>query len=329
MKVPVITLAAAALVVVALPARAQGTSPSCADPAIVGAGGEGGDACQKAVDIYRYMNVQLGTLLAGGNATLGQGGTLGGLGHFRVEVRANAMQLSLPDVATTGITLGPPNKSDFTTNDKWAALPVADAAIGIFRGFPLGLTHVGGIDALVNVAYLPEFDSHSVSVNTPDGSLKWGFGARVGILEETALTPGVSFTYFRRDLPSATITATASSTRSVSMEDFDLHTTAWRVVASKSFMIVGLAAGIGQDKYDATANLTYDVDGTRPSKPLALGVTPKRTNMFADVTLNILLLKIVGEIGRVSGGDVSTYNTFDKKATDPRTYGSIGIRLGL
>ena len=35
-------------------------------------------------------------------------------------------------------------------------LPTADAAIGIFRGVPLGLTNVGGIDLLVSATYVPE-----------------------------------------------------------------------------------------------------------------------------------------------------------------------------
>ncbi|HZF73263.1 MAG TPA: hypothetical protein VEZ51_07515, partial [Gemmatimonadaceae bacterium] len=36
------------------------------------------DACQKAIDLFKYMAPQLGTAIAGGNPTLGQGGNLGG-----------------------------------------------------------------------------------------------------------------------------------------------------------------------------------------------------------------------------------------------------------
>ncbi len=327
MRTSVIAVATAVLVTSAAPA--QQVQPQCNNPFIVGPLLEGGDACQKAVDLYRYMNVQLGTLVAGGNATLAQGSTLGGLGHFAVELRVNGLQASVPDLAATGVSTGPAQRSNFPVEDKWAALPAIDAAIGLFKGIPLGLTRVGGVDALVSVAYLPEFSNSSVEVTTPDGSIKWGFGARVGLLQETALIPGVSVTYLRRDLPTTTITATASPTRSVTVQDFEVHTTAWRLVASKSLLVLGLAAGIGQDKYDASAALTYDVDGTRPSQPLALDVSPTRTNMFADVSLNILMLKIVGEVGRVSGGDVPTYNTFDRKPADARYYGSVGIRLGL
>ena len=50
------------------------------------------DACQKAIDLFQYMAPQLGAAITGGNATLGQGGSLGGLGHFSAGLRINAVQ---------------------------------------------------------------------------------------------------------------------------------------------------------------------------------------------------------------------------------------------
>lgn len=328
--VPLVTAAAAVVACVAAPARAQTQDPRCSDPAVVGPALEGGDACQKVVDLYRYMGVQLGTLIAGGNATLGQGGSLGGLGHFAVEVRANGMRGSIPDVARTGVAIGAARSSAIPVDRKWVALPAVDAAVGVFSGIPIGITHIGGIDALISVAYLPDITSGSVHVSTPGGSLKLGYGARLGVLQETALVPGVSFTWFRRDLPTTTIVASASSTRSVTVRDLEVHTTAWRLVASKHLLLLGLAAGVGRDSYDTRAMLTYDVDGATPSSgPLPLDVSPTRTNVFGDVSLNLALLHLVLEGGRVSGGNVTTYNTFDMNASDPRWYGSLGVRVGL
>jgi hypothetical protein len=329
MRAPIFTLAAALGLAAAPAVRAQSVQAECANSAVVGPFLAGGDACQKAVDLFRYMNIQLGTLLAGGNATLGQGGTLGGLGHFALELRANAMQVSLPDVEAAGVQLGAARQSTFAVNDKFAALPVADAAVGLFKGIPLGITSVGGVDALVSVAYLPEFDGSSVRVQTPDGRIKWGYGARVGILSESAVVPGVSVTWLRRDLPRATIAAAASGSDSISVQNYDVQTTAWRVVASKNFLILGLAAGIGQDKYSATADASYRVSGVGPAQAIPVSVKPTRTNMFVDLSLNLAVLKIVGEVGRVSGGEVVTYNNFEKPANDPRFYGSVGVRIGL
>jgi hypothetical protein len=56
----------------------------------------------------------------------------------------------------------------------------------------------------------------------------------------------------------------------------------------------------------------------------------KRTNYFADLSLNLMVLKLVGEIGMVQGGTVETFNTWDgKQPDDKRMYGSVGARLSF
>src|SRR5687768_2682749 len=56
------------------------------------------DACQKAIDIFAFMTPQLGIGLVGGNATLGTGGALGGIGRFSIGVRGNAIRGRMPQV---------------------------------------------------------------------------------------------------------------------------------------------------------------------------------------------------------------------------------------
>lgn len=308
---------------------AQGVDSRCSDPAFVGAGQEGGDACQKLVDIYRYLGDQLGTLVAGGNAVIGRGGTLGGFPHFTAELRANVMRASIPDVAATGVSIGAPRRSTFEIDDKWVAIPQVDASLGIFRGIPVGITYVGGVDAIVSVAYVPDVTSGSVSIASSDGSLKLGYGARVGIMSETALTPGISATYLERRLPDVTITAREGA-NSLTVRDLEVRARSWRVVASKGFLVFGLAAGIGQDDFRASSALDYDVEDVRPDRPLSLEISSRRTNMFVDLSVTPFpLFRVVAELGRASGGDVQTYNRFDPAADDARTYGSVGLRVGF
>src|SRR5690348_4596989 len=109
------------------------------------------DACQKAIDIYQYLAPQLGTAITGGNATLGQGGALGGLGHFSLGVRVNAVQGTIPqvnDAAATPVLTGA-RATAYPTKDAPVPMPTVDAALGVFKGIPLALTNVGGIDVLV------------------------------------------------------------------------------------------------------------------------------------------------------------------------------------
>lgn len=301
------------------------------------------DACQKALDLFGYMAPQLGVSMTGGNATLGQGGSLGGLGHFSVGLRANVVQGDLPQINSAPIALGAAQSSQYDTKSQLVGLPTADLALGLFKGLPLGITNVGGVDLLVSASYLPEFNGSGVQVRIPDGSLKLGFGARVGILQESLLVPGISVTYLRRDLPTVNISATSpgplTGTDSLFINDLKVQTNAWRLVASKSLLFLGVAVGAGQDRYDSGADIRADLSSRNPlnltqrnTAAAARRIEQKltRTNVFADLSMNLLLFKLTGEIGQVSGGTIDTFNKFSgKQAADSRIYGSVGARFGF
>jgi hypothetical protein len=321
----------------ALSASSLGAQISAQCPAGTTAQRVSQDACQKAVDLFKYMAPQLGTSITGGNATLGQGGNLGGLGHFSFGLRVNAVQGSLPQIQDISLaTSGATNSPAINTKSQIIPMPTADLAIGVFKGLPLAITNVGGVDLLVSAAYLPEFNSSGVSVKVPNGSLKLGYGARVGILQESLLVPGISVSYLVRDLPTVNI-AGNSGGDSLYVNNLSLKTKAWRVTASKSLIFFGLAAGFGQDKYDASTDVSAHVAArTIPptsaanAGPISLSQNLTRTNIFADLSMNLLLLKLTGEIGQVSGGTINTFNTFSgKQAADSRIYGSVGARFGF
>lgn len=292
------------------------------------------DACQQAIDIFQLMAPQLGIAITGGNATLGQGGALGGLGHFTVGIRANVLEGTVPKLQSPSAT-GAVQRSNYPTSSQFLGLPSVDASVGLFKGLPLGLTNVGGIDLLLSAFYAPKYSANNVSVD-PDSPLKIGYGVRVGILQESILVPGVSFTFLHRDLPRTTI-AGYSGGDSLIIRGLEDNTSAWRLVASKSLILFSLAAGVGQDKYDAKATMLGAMQGTFGtftgtvySDPVALNQNLTRTNYFADVSLNMLLAKIVGEIGMVSGGNIPpTFNHFDTAPDKSRLYGSIGARIGF
>lgn len=300
------------------------------------------DACQKAVDLFQYMAPQLGVLVTGGNATLGQGGTLGGPGRFSVGLRVNGLRGSLPEVDKVAPSINGATASIYSTKDQILPLPTADLAIGVFKGIPVGVTNVGGVDLLVSAAYLPEYTGNSIDVTVPEGSLKLGYGARVGIIQQSFLLPGISVSYLNRNLPTVSIVgstaaATGGSRDTLRVDSLRVKTSALRIVASKSFLMFGLALGAGQDKYESGGTIRAKVAAravTLPSGatagPVILSQNLTRTNIFADLSLNLPIIKIVGEIGQVSGGTVSTFNKFTgKQADDSRLFGSIGIRLSL
>ena len=321
---------AGALVLSAVPAQAQrGASDSqCASSLPGQAGVTQSNACNTAIDLFQYMAPQLGASLAGGNTTLGQGGSLGGPGHFAITVRGNALMGSLPQVDKYD-----PSSSSRTldTKNQVMGLPTVDAAIGVFGGLPLGVTKVGGLDVLVNAAYIPEYSGGGVRVQAPNGSLKVGYGARLGLLQEGLLTPGIGFSYVKRDLPTVDLSAkTGTLGGQFDVSGLSVNTTSWRATASKSLLVFGVAVGGGQDTYDSKANIKVTTTLLPAGSSASADQSFTRTNYFADLSLNMMLTKFVAEIGTVRDGRIYTYNTFNGKPADAsRLYGSVGLRIGF
>jgi hypothetical protein len=323
------SLVACSLLAAPMALTAQGPDPRC--PGLAPADRAAQDACQKAIDIFAFMTPQLGIGLVGGNAMLGTGGALGGIGRFSIGIRGNGIRGRVPQVANVNAAVTGAVRSNYGVDNQVVGLPAIEGALGLFGGIPLGVTHAFALDALVSATYVPEFNRSNVAVSLPDGSLKLGFGGRLGVLAESFATPSVSLTYLRRDLPTTSIVAT-SGDDDISVNGIGVKTSAWRAVAGKSLGFVGLALGGGQDRYDsrATGSVRVNQAGFSVSGgPYDLSQKVTRSNMFADFSLNFPFVKFAAEIGRVSGGKIDTYNTFSgKRADDALTYASVGLRIG-
>jgi hypothetical protein len=297
------------------------------------------DACQKAVDVFQYLAPQLGVIIAGGNATLGVGGTLGGLGHIYVSGRANLVSSNIPRVDQVTPSTTGARSDNYPTQSQFAGIPQADVAVGLFRGFPLGVTNVGGIDLLGSVSYLPGFDASGVHLKTPNGSLKFGGGVRLGIVQESIIFPGVSLTYLHRALPTVDLLSNNASGDTLHVDNINVSTDSYRLVASKNLLLLGLAAGVGRDQYNSSANGTAYVAartigglGTPAESvgPIDMRQKLSRTTYFVDATLSFPIIKIIGELGRTGSVNVPTYNSFAGSAAGAaQTFGALGVRLGL
>lgn len=331
--------ALSATVISAGDASAQGRAAQCqTSTSLTSPDYYSADACEKAIDLFNYMAPQLGTAIAGGSTVMGKGATLGGVGHFSIGFRANALVGTMPKVDADGVRpeAGGPQQDSYETSTRYIPMPVADIALGLFKGIPVGVTRVGGIDLLANVAYLPDVGSEGddVRVSVDGSNLKVGYGARVGLVGEGLAWPGVSVSYMRRDLPVVNITAQEAGSE-LRVNKLDLQTTALRLTASKTFLLVGVHAGVGQDRYESSATARGTVSsgvagiGTVSSDEIALSQTLTRTNLFAGFSFNLPLVKFGAEVGRVSGGDVATYNSFDTKPDAARMYLSAGMRFGF
>jgi hypothetical protein len=292
------------------------------------------DGCQKAIDIFNFMAPQLGVSIAGGGATLGQGEVMGGPLKYSVGVRANALQGALPEVDKVAPATDQAHASDYPVKQQLIGFPVADATVGVLPAISIGLLKFGGADLMVSAAYLPPLSQDRFTIETPGGALKMGYGGRIGVLSEGALFPGVAVTYLQRDLPMTNITGTTTDD-TLTVQGLSVKTTAWRLTATKHLLLLGLTAGYGQDTYKSSADLSVRIHDLTAC-PTGCSGTPfnfsqslTRTNVYADLSVNLALVRFVGEIGMVSGGSVPTYNSFSTEAADKtRAYGSLGVRIG-
>lgn len=292
------------------------------------------DACQKALDTFQYLAPQLGIAVTGGSATLGQGTAFGALGRFSVGMRANVMPGRVPRVdQVTPSPLGA-TQTTYQVDERVLGLPTLDAAVGIFPGVRLGPSgfKVLAVDAVANLAYVPDIADQNVSITAPDGSLKVGFGGRLGLIQESGIAPGLGVSFLRRDLPRIDVVAQVNNDR-LAVRSIDVESQAWRVMLQKTFSPITLVLGAGRDRYNtaATADVEVSVAGAVfRSTDINASQRLDRDNLFADVTVNLSVLKLGGEIGYVRGGAIDPYNQFgSSRADQAHAYGSLGIRLSF
>ena len=175
------------------------------------------------------------------------------------------------------------------TKQQWIGFPTADVAVGLFPGLPFGLAHVGAVDVLVNLAYIPKVSAGNYDLVTPNGSFQSGVRARIGVVNEG------SARYQRlRSRYCAAICQTiglAGSGLTTSQGDSLLHryalpphNPAKRFTAGKHAGILGAVVGVGKDHYSSSADLHAVVaprgllTSSTPTGNLAITQSVDRTN---------------------------------------------------
>src|SRR5205807_3797427 len=195
------------------------------------------------------------------------------------------------------------------------------------------------VDALGSATLLPTTQVKNLTVDsnaTKVGSLALGigYGVRVGVLRGSFPIPSVSVSVMRRSLPRlryGTLAPSSLSSGDAFEFDTDLKATNVRVAASMKLLLLDVAVGVGFDKYTSTAHLRfYDNPPTNSVRTVTLDLNNSRQVLFANAGLDVLLLKLVAEIGYQTGKDQrlsTTYADFDPKAG--HVYGGAGVRFSL
>jgi hypothetical protein len=310
----------AGLVLVAL------TSPLTAQSECAGYAANAHRVCAAAVDGTRAFHPVLGILVSGGNPTIGSAGALGGLGHAAVSLRANAVEVVLPDLSYNGSTASVPSGQKLL-----APAPQVEGALGLFKGMSGGLL---ALDFLGSAQLLP---TNQIDNLTIDGdarkigslALGLGYGARIGILREMGPLPAVSVSIMRREIPRITYgDVDAGDAYSYGV---DLHATNLRLVASKQLLILSLAAGLGWDKYTGDAVIRFQDPITLTAQPdVPVALNSSRGLAFVNAGLNLAVLRLTGEVGYQTGKDQNLGTSFeDLDTTKGKFFAGLGLRMGF
>jgi hypothetical protein len=228
------------------------------------------------------------------------------------------------------LSVGPATSRNYTVKQQYIGLPTVDFALGLTKGFNLGVTRIGGIDLIGGATYVPEVDEDDFSVAAPDGSLSLAYGARIGLLQQSALIPGVAFSWMKRDMPTLNLSTSTDGGDQLAINNLAIKSTSWRLSAQKNFLLFQFGAGFGKDNYDFNADVVATVnDGGTYNGSFNAAQEMSRTTMYGSLGINLFLVKIVGEVGQVSGGSAPTFHTYDTAADAKRMYGTVGVRISF
>ena len=251
-----------------------------------------------------------------------------------MSVRLTAVDGQLPR-GTVPIALGNAATTTFSTSRTPVPVPVIDLGIGLIKGVPLGITNVGGVDVLLSGTYLPTVERNGLSLAPSASNLALGYGVRVGALQESALIPGVSISYQRRKLPTVSM-GFATGNDTLSVNNVAVTSNALRVVASKRFLMFGVAAGLGRDAIDATAGVQGIVNESVANTPQRAVVVldgmqnqVTRSTAFVNASFSLLILRVVAEYGVSSAGaaPVVTNRFGNRTPNEGYRFGSVGITM--
>lgn len=317
--------------------------------------------CGQVANALSNVQPSIGIAFSGGAHTLGTATTIGRrLGLFpriSVTARVNAAIAKAPNI------LGGDFQPAVTDGGTVGAMPTAgipiaslqgDVVVGLFNGFsftPL-IGGVGAVDLLGSVSFIPAVSPIDSIIGLEESIINIGLGARVGILKQGLVMPGISVSGMYRTMGDVTfgnMDAPDPAAFSTNLSVMSL-----RAAVSKGILMFDVLAGAGYDIYTSDTqfnwNLTYNCQATgcpagtvvdlQPTQPVAGQLKTAAWNVHANVGLSLLLLNVVGEVGYQKATEVLDAASFqsaglpDQAPTTEdlqggRFFASLGLRLTI
>lgn len=269
--------------------------------------------CGQVVQVMTAVQPTVGIGFSGGAHTLGTASTIGrrlGVPRISATARVNVALADAPDLLH-GYT--PTfDESGVLRPMGTVSVPVpafqADATLGILNGLSTGaLPGFGAVDLLGSVSFVPTVSR----IGMTDPIVNVGGGARLGLLRQGLLVPGISVSaMYRTMLSDIAFGAVGPPGTTGDPAEFtsDLSTWSFRGGASMGFLIFDLAAGFGYDIYTSDVHFDWRLrcppdhcQGQEIVLETEDGVRGQlRTtawNAYGNIGFNLLVLRLVGEVG--------------------------------
>lgn len=289
--------------------------------------------CRDAAAAVQALQPEAGMLMVGGNPVLGTASPLGTRFRFmprlNVGLRINLVSLDLPDV------IDYPDDPVLPADQLGLAVPMPqlDLSVGVFDGFELvpSMTGLAAVELLGSASFLILPGDEGFQ----DDATAYGIGARIGLLRESFVAPGLSLSILRKWIDRVQFGDVAGGDDA--QFGTDLRVWSFRAGVSKSFLVFGLAAGLGYDDYESDVDLAIrspspllpTPDGALViiSEDEPAGLESDRWSGWLNASYILLFLNFVAEIGWQERESVPL-STGDEIESG-NLFGAIGIRLSL
>ncbi len=276
--------------------------------------------CGQVVQAMTTVQPTVGVAFSGGAHTLGTATTLGlrlgAVPRLSVTARVNAALADVPDLLH-GYT--PSFDGQELLPMGTVGVPVlaaqGDVVLGIFNGLSVApfLRGFGAVDILGSVSFIPAVSR----IGLDDPVVTLGAGARVGILRQGLVMPGVSVSaMYRTMLSDVSFGELGPDPATGDPAEFTASLSSWsfRAGVSKGLLLFDLAAGAGYDIYTSDVDFDWrlhcpaNVCGQEMTLSTDGGVQGRlRTsawNLYGNLGLNFLLVRVVGEVGYQLPNDI-------------------------
>jgi hypothetical protein len=164
-----------------------------------------------------------------------------------------------------------------------------------------------------------------------DAGVAWGIGGRLGLLQESFALPGASVAWLYRTVGRVQVGRLDDGDQA----EFgtDLRVVSVRAAAGKSFLTIGVTAGVGWDRYRSDVDLRFVNPVTGSVETVFTRESPgtlktERWSGFGEFRFTVTVVSLVAQLGYLER-DARTLTDGVTRVSSGGLFGGAGARFQL